>query len=150
MVGSEIDRPAERKRAPCDCRKPLIDEPVPPMASFGPRVREIKVQGGGRVVRDQVFEEIGAFEADPAQVGQTRLPPFAVKLSDSSQKPLHADEIPLGMPPGVFDKEGTIPAAQLDFQGLGARKQPGRVNPFEDGPQFIDQAWLFRFDASFS
>lgn len=101
-------------------------------------------------MRHQVFEKIGAFEPDTAQIGQARVPPFAVKLPDSSQKPFHADEIPLGMPPGVFNKEGAVPAAQLDFQGLGVWKQPGRVNPFEDGLQFINQAWLFRFDASFS
>lgn len=140
VVGSKVNGPAGCESLPGQGGEPVIDQSVSPMAALRPGVGEIKVQGGGGVGWQQVFEEIAGFEADAAQVGQARLPPLAVELPNSSQEPFHTDTIAFGVAAGVLDKEGAIPTAQLDFQGLDAGKQLRQINPFEDGPQFVDEA----------
>ena len=140
VIGSKVNGPAGGESLPGEGGKALVHQPVPPMPALGPGVGEIKVQGGGGVGWQQVFEEIAGFEADAAQVGQARLPTFAVELPNSSQEPFHTDQIAFGVPAGVLDQEGAIPAAQLNFEGLNARKQLREINPLEDGPQLVDEA----------
>ena len=111
IIRAQIDSPLGRERPIRNGWKSFIDQPVPSMFSFRPRIRKINVQHHRRVRRQQVFQKIAGFDPHSAQIGQARPPGFTIHFADPSQQPFHPYEIVLGMQPAVLHQKRTVPAA---------------------------------------
>ena len=120
-------------------RETLVDQAIPAMLSFRPRIGKINVQRGGGICRQQIFQKICRLYSHAAKIHQPISPPFAIQFADASEQTLDAQEIPFGMLLRVIDEERSIAAAKLHLQWLRFWEKRARFNPFNDGRQFINQ-----------
>ena len=113
-------------------RKTGVDQPVFPVFPLGPGIGKINVQGKGRFARQQIFEQIGRLDAHQPEIRQAGAKSFAVDFPQTSEQPLHGQQIPAGMQSRVLHGKRTVAAAQFDLQRLRAWKQFRRLQRFED------------------
>lgn len=112
--------------------KMFTDEPMAAMFFLWPWVWKINVQGRGAVRWQQIFQKIGRFNADTAQIRQPVAPALFVKFLDASEQALDADEIFPGVLPRIFDKERRITTAKFHFERLRLREKPCWIDGFQD------------------
>src|SRR5437773_2319465 len=69
IVSPQIHDPAWSESLAGNTGKTLTDEPMPAMPGFRPWVGEINVQRTHRMRWQEIFKEIGRFDANSTQVG---------------------------------------------------------------------------------
>ena len=89
--------------------------------------------------RQEILQKIRRFNAHAAQIRQPGAAALAVQFAEPAQQSLDPDEIPFRMPPGIFDQERGIAAAEFDFQRLRFGKQLRQIQPLDDGCKLDDQ-----------
>ena len=119
------------------------------MPFLRPRVGKINVQRGHRARRQKILQKIRRLYPHAAQIRQPGAPALAVQFADAAQQPFDADEIPVRMPPRVFDEKRSVAAAQFHFQRLWFWKKLRQVQPFDDG-NAVGRPDLLDFPRGFS
>ena len=88
------------------------------------------------------MQKIRRLDAHAAQIGQPDAATLAVQFLDAAEKAFDADEILFRMPPGVFDEERGVAAAEFHFQRLRFGKQFRQLERLDDGALLHDQIFL--------
>ena len=113
-----------------------VDEATFPMATLGPRIGEIDVEGFEGSGRDHPFQHIGRFESEGADIGQAEPSGFTVDLSQASEQAFHSEEIMFRMQGGMAYQKGSVAGTQFQFHGGAPAEHTGPVEPLQDvGPQ---------------
>src|SRR5262249_33974026 len=118
----------------------FVDQAMALVFPFRPRVGKIDVQGGDGMEWEQVFEEVGRFDPDAAQVRRAGAPGLAVHFSNATQETFDADEIMSGLLSGPGHQERAVTAAQLHLERLHIWEKVGEIEPLENRRQVVDQA----------
>ena len=89
--------------------------------------------------REKVFEEVGAFNANPSQVHEPQPAAFPVQLANSSEQPLDANEVVFRVSASAFQQERAVTTPQIHLNRLAPREKPGQVNAFQNGRQLVNK-----------
>ena len=72
------------------------------------------------------LHRVSGFQAQNAEIFQLRLGGSAADCANSSQEPLHREEIALGKLTGHFQGKTSVSAAEIDLERRTACEQLGR------------------------
>jgi len=139
VIGTEVNASPGLECSVGQGRESWVDEAVASVFFLGPRVGEVDVEDVDGARGQEVFDEVAAFDADAAEVGQAEAAAFFVEFPDAPQESFDAEEVAVRVLGGVFDEEGGVTAAQFDFEGLGFGKEPGQVESFQDGGRVVEE-----------
>ncbi len=137
MVGSKMNPATGPEDAGGQVGEPLVDQSPAPMASLGPRIREVDVESLDIFEREQVLETVSRFDAQSAQIPQPGPTAFPIQLVQPPEHTFHAKEVTVGTEAGEFEEERAIARTQLDFDRARFGKDAGPIEAIDDRGQRV-------------
>ena len=92
------------------------------MAAFRPRIRKQQIDDFDRIGRKQIFDRVRTFDAEHAQVPQSKANRFCTGTTHTTAQPFDADKVALWKFLRQVHQKRAVPTAEIDFQRRCARK----------------------------
>ncbi len=115
-VGRELNHPAGQEAVMEVGKKPRGHQPAVPVASFGPRVREIDVKRGDSLGRDTASQNQSSVSLEQRHIGETAVSDASPPATKISVGAIEAEYVKVGTLFSSGNRKPSLPAPDLYLQ----------------------------------